>query len=135
MIVGLSFFLCILSTTSQFGRLTTQAELSTHIVDFLGFSRMKTAPTTIEVLLCSTLGQSDEASDLRGFLSPTTRHRCKHVLVYAAPGCPRRSPIHYGPGPAGLNFSDRADTDELTPYSVYGRATWYAGRKRRVRIL
>ena len=30
--------------------------------------------------------QSDEPSDLRGSLSPTTRHHCaQHVLVYAAP--------------------------------------------------
>ena len=47
---------------------------------------METAPTSIEVILRPTLGQSDEPSDLRCTLSPTTRHRCKHVLVYTAPG-------------------------------------------------
>ena len=31
-----------------------------HIVDFLGSRRMETAPTSIEVLLRPTLGQSDE---------------------------------------------------------------------------
>ena len=68
--------------------------LSRHIVEFLGSRRMKKAPTSIEVLLRPTLlGQSDEPSDLRGSLSPTPRHRCTHVLVYTAPGSPRRSPI------------------------------------------
>ena len=44
---------------------------------------METAPTSIEVILRPTLVQSDKPSDLRGSLSPTTRHRCKqHVLVY-----------------------------------------------------
>ena len=43
-----------------------------HIVDFLGSRRMETAPTFIEVLLRPTLGQSDEPSDLRGSLSPTS---------------------------------------------------------------
>ena len=55
---------------------------------------METAPTSIEVILRRTQSQSDEPSDLRGSLSPTTRHRCtQHVLVYTAPGSPRRSPI------------------------------------------
>ena len=67
--------------------------LSHYIVDFLGSGRMETAPTSIEVLLRPTTIQSDEPFDLRGFLSPTTRHRCKHVLVYIAPGGPMRSPI------------------------------------------
>ena len=43
-----------------------------------------------------TLLQSDEPSDLRSSLTPTTRHRCaQHVLVYrpTSPGSPRRSPI------------------------------------------
>ena len=57
-----------------------------QIVDFLGSRRMETAPTSIEVLLRPTQSQSDEPSDLRGSLSPT--------IVYTAPGCPRRSPIH-----------------------------------------
>ena len=43
-----------------------------------------------------TPGQSNEPSELRGSLSPTTQHRC----------------------PALLNFSDLADTDDLTPYSL-----------------
>ena len=47
---------------------------------------METAPTSVEVLLCPTLVQSDEPSDLRGTLSPTTRHRCTHVLVYTTYG-------------------------------------------------
>ena len=47
---------------------------------------METAPTSIEVILRPTLVQSDEPSDLRGYLSPMTRHRCTHVLVYTAPG-------------------------------------------------
>ena len=42
------------------------------MVDFLGSRRMETAPTSIEVLLRPTLGQSDEPSDLRGSLSPTS---------------------------------------------------------------
>ena len=43
-----------------------------HIVDFLGSGRMETAPTSIEVLLHPTQSQSDEPSDLRGSLSPTS---------------------------------------------------------------
>ena len=58
---------------------------------FLGFCRMETAPTSIEVLLRSTLGQSDEPSDLRDSLSPT--------IVYTAPGRTRRSPIQLWTGP------------------------------------
>ena len=54
---------------------------------------METASMTIEILLRPTPGQSDEPSDLRGSRSPTTRHRCMHVLVYTAPGSPRRSPM------------------------------------------
>ena len=64
-----------------------------HIAVFLVSRRMETAPTFIEVLLRPPQSQSDEPSDLRGSLNPTTRHRCTHVLVYTAPGCPRRSPI------------------------------------------
>ena len=41
-------------------------------VDFLGSRRMETAPTSIEVLLRPTQSQSDEPSDLRGSLSPTS---------------------------------------------------------------
>ena len=43
-----------------------------HIVDCLGSRRMETAPTSIEVLLRPTQSQSDEPSDLRGSLSPTS---------------------------------------------------------------
>ena len=57
------------------------------------------APTSFEFILRPTLGQSDEQSDLRGSLSPTTQHRCTHVLVYIAPGSPRRSPIQLWAGP------------------------------------
>ena len=65
---------------------------------------METAPTSIEIILCQTLGQSDESSDLRGSLSPTTRHCCTHVLVYTAPDRTRWSPIQLltGPGVAQL---------------------------------
>ena len=64
------------------------SQVLTHC-GFLGSRRMETAPTSIEVLLRPTLVQSDEPSDLRGSLSPTTRHRCaQHVLVYTAPGRP-----------------------------------------------
>ena len=40
-----------------------------HVGDFLGSRGMETAPTSIEVLLRPTQSQSDEPSDLRGFLS------------------------------------------------------------------
>ena len=43
-----------------------------HVVDFLGSRRMETAPTSIEVILRPTQSQSDEPSDLRGSLSPTS---------------------------------------------------------------
>ena len=43
-----------------------------HVVDFLGFRRMETAPTSIEVLLRPTQSQSNEPSDLRGSLSSTS---------------------------------------------------------------
>ena len=76
---------------------------------------------SIEVLLRLNLGQSDEPSDLRGSLSPTTRHRCTHVLVYTAPGLvvPGDHPSTYKLGQALLNFSNQVDTDELPPYFVY----------------
>ena len=64
-----------------------------HIVDFLVSSRIETAPTSIEVLLRPTLGQSDEPSDLGGSLS------CTHVLVYTAHGSSRRSSIQLWTGP------------------------------------
>ena len=40
--------------------------LSTLHCGFLGYRRMETAPTSIEVLLRPTRSQSDEPSDLRG---------------------------------------------------------------------
>ena len=43
-----------------------------HVVDFLGSPRMESAPTSIEVLLRPTQSQSDEPSDLRDSLSPTS---------------------------------------------------------------
>ena len=67
---------------------------------FLGSRRMETAPTSIEVLLRPTLGQSDEPSDLRCSLSPTKQHRCTHGLVYTAPGSPKWSPIQLWTGPS-----------------------------------
>ena len=72
---------------------------------------METAPTSIEVLLRPTLGQSDEPSDLRGYLSPTS--------VYSSWQSPGGHPSNYEPGATSLNFSDRANHDERTPYSVY----------------
>ena len=70
-----------------------------HIVDVLGSRQMETAPTFIEILLRPTLCQSNDPSDLRGSLSPTTRHRCTHVLVYTTPGRTRVSPIQLWTGP------------------------------------
>ena len=43
-----------------------------HVVDFLGSRRMETAPSSIKVLLRLTESQSDEPSDLRGSLCPTS---------------------------------------------------------------
>ena len=89
-------------------------------MDFLGSRQMETAPTSIEVFLRPTLVQSDEPFDLHGSLSLTTRHRCTHVLVYTARGvCQAVTHPIISPRPALLNFSDRVNTDELTPYSVY----------------
>ena len=107
--------ICILRGSTPYCAIAPRV-LSHHIVDFLGSRRMETVATSIEVILRPTLVQSDEPSDLRGFLNPTTRHRCTHVLVYTVPG---GHPSNYGPGPALLYFSDRANTDEPTPYSVY----------------
>ena len=43
---------------------------------------IETAPTSIDVLLHPTLGQSDEPSDLRGSLSHTTSlHTCPSVYM------------------------------------------------------
>ena len=85
--------------------------LSTHTLDFLGSRRMETAPTSIEVLLRPTLGPSDETSDLRGSLSPTS--------VYSTWQSPGGHPSNYEPGATLLNFSDRANHAERAPYSVY----------------
>ena len=82
-----------------------------HIVDFLGSRWMETAPTSIEILLRPTLGQSDEPSDLRGSLSPTS--------VYSTWQSPGGHPSNYEPGATSPNFSDRANHDERTPYSVW----------------
>ena len=109
--------ICILRGSTHYCAIPPRM-LSHHIVDFLESRRMETAPTSIEVLLRPTLVQSDEPSDLHGSLSPTTRQRCTHILVYTAPVVPGDHPSNYGPGPALLIFSDRANTDELTPYSV-----------------
>ena len=76
-----------------------------HVVDFLGSRRMETAPTSIEVLLRPTQSQSDEPSEL---------HDCIQHL-----GVPGGHPSNYEPGATLLNFSDRAQTVERTPYSVY----------------
>ena len=86
-----------------------------HIVYFLRSRWMETAPTSIEVLLRPTLGQSDEPSDLRGSLSPTS--------VYSTWQSPGGHPSNYEPGATLLNFSDRANHDERTPYSVYRSVT------------
>ena len=83
--------LCMLRGSTHYGAIAPRG-LSHQIVDFLGFRRMETAPTSIKALVRPNLIQSDEPSDLRGSLSPTTRHRCTHVLVYTTPGTgsPRR---------------------------------------------
>ena len=58
---------------------------STYIVDFLGSRRMETAPTSIEVLLRPTVGQSDEPSDLRGSLSPTSVYSTRQSQAVTHP--------------------------------------------------
>ena len=86
--------ICILRGFTHYCVIAPRALLR-HIVDFLGSRRMETAPTSIEVLLRPALGQSDEPSDLRGSLSPTTRHRCTHVLVYTAPYSITFEPVYH----------------------------------------
>ena len=71
---------------------------------------METVPTSIDFLLRLTLGQSDEP-DLDGSLSPTS--------VYSTWQSPDGHPSNYEPGATLLNFSDRANHDKRTPYSVY----------------
>ena len=83
-----------------------------HVVDFLGSRRVETAPTSIEVLLRPTQSQSDEPSDLRGSLSPTS----VYSTGLAVPG---GHPSNYEPDATLPNFSDRAQTVQRTPYSVY----------------
>ena len=87
--------------------------MNSHIVDFLGSRWMETAPTSIEVLLRPTLVQSDEPSDLRGSLSPTS--------VYSTWQSPVGHPSNYEPGATLLNFSDRANHDERRriPYKQF----------------
>ena len=60
---------------AQFSLYVHKGGLKPDSFHFL-FRRMETVPTSIDVLLRSTQRQSDEPSDLRGSLSPTTRHRC-----------------------------------------------------------
>ena len=71
---------------------------------------METAPTSIEVLLRPTLGQSDEPSDFTWF---SEHHECIQHL-----GVSGGHPSNYELGATLFNFTDRANTDELTPYSV-----------------
>ena len=56
-----------------------------HVVDFLGSRRMETAPTSIEVFLHPTQSQSDEPSDLHGFLSPTSAYNTWQSQVVTHP--------------------------------------------------
>ena len=53
-----------------------------HVVDFLGSRRMGTAPTSTEALLRPTRSQSDEPSDLRGSLSPTSIYSTERRIPY-----------------------------------------------------
>ena len=69
------FCICMLRGSTHYCAIASWV-LSHHIVDFKGSRRIETAPTSIEVILRSTLVQSDEPSDLRGSPSPTTRHSC-----------------------------------------------------------
>ena len=78
---------------------------------FLESRRMETVPTSIEVLLRPAQSQSDEPSDLRGSLSPTS--------VYIT--WQSQAVTHPIMNATLLNFSDRAQTVERTPYSV---STW-----------
>ena len=83
-----------------------------HIVDFLGSRRMDTAPTSIVVLLRPPQSQSDEPSDLRGSLSPTSVYstwlsqadtnpnitrarRCLTSVIEQTPMSERRIPYIY----------------------------------------
>ena len=82
-----------------------------HVVDFFGGSPDGTAPTSIEALLRPTQSQSDEPSDLRGSLSPTSVYSTwqsqavTHPLMNRARRC--------------LTSVIEHKTVERTPYSVY----------------
>ena len=73
----------------------------------------------IEALLRPTQSQSDEPSDLRGSLSPTTRHRCTMSYCIRHLAVPCGHPSNYKPGVTLLNFSDRADTDENAVFRIF----------------
>ena len=90
---------------------------SLEVVDFLGSRWMETAPTSIEVLLRPTLGQSDEPSDLRGSLRPTSVYSTwqsgvTHPIMNRARRC---LPSVIEP----ITMSER----RIQPYSVY-ISTW-----------
>ena len=80
---------------------------------------MDTAPTFIKVLLRPTLAQSDRRAIWFTWFSEPHDMTSRCLSVYSSWCVPGGHPSNYGPGPALLNFSDRANTDELTPYSVY----------------
>ena len=85
---------------------------STHTLwIFWGLAGWKLRLRPLRFFLRPFLGQSDEPSDLRGSLSPTS--------VYSTWQSPGGHPSNYEPGATLLNFSDRANHDEQTPYSVY----------------
>ena len=99
-----------------------------HIVDFLGSHWLKTAPTSIEVILRPTQSQSDEPSDLHGSLCPRHDIAARCPRVYGTWQSQAINPSKYKPGAKLLNFSDQADTDETTPYSVLimvSRGCWF----------
>ena len=67
------------------------------------------APTSIEVFLRPTQSQSDEPSDLRGSLSPTTRHRCTMSLCIRHVAVPGGHPSNYEPCATFFNLSDECN--------------------------
>ena len=82
-----------------------------HVVDFLGSRRMETAPTSIEVLLVQLKRAIRRAIWFTWFSEPD---ECiQHLAVQGG------HPSDYEPGATLLNFSDRAQTIERTPYSVF----------------
>ena len=56
-----------------------------HIVDFLGSRWLETAPTSIQVLLRPTQSQSEEPSDLRSSLSPTSVYSTRQSQTVTHP--------------------------------------------------